>query len=244
MENTVRVSVTRTAVLTLALGLTAGAAQAQSVDEIVSRNIEAKGGAALLAATTSVRTVGTGNMQGAAVTVSSVSKRPSFFRNEMEMGGQKLVQGFDGTTLWVAAGNMPPQALPPGPQTESLKHSSQIDSPLLNYKEKGTKIDLGEPLTESGRTYHHLIVTPRTGPAMHYYIDSATNLESKMIIDVEDGGQKMKMEMRFSNFKAIDGRTVPFTVSQYVNGKEVGQMHFEKVEFNVPLDDSIFRMPK
>ena len=244
MENTVRVSVTRTAVLTLALGLTAGAAQAQSVDEIVSRNIEAKGGAALLAATTSVRTVGTGTMQGAAVTVSSVSKRPSFFRNEMEMGGQKLVQGFDGTTLWVAAGNMPPQALPPGPQTESLKHSSQIDSPLLNYKEKGTKIDLGEPLTENGRTLHHLIVTPRTGPAMHYYIDSATNLESKMIIDVEDGGQKMKMEMRFSNFKAIDGRTVPFTVSQYVNGKEVGQMHFEKVEFNVPLDDSIFRMPK
>ena len=244
MENTVRVSVTRTAVLTLALGLTAGAAQAQSVDEIVSRNIEAKGGAALLAATTSVRTVGTGTMQGAAVTVSSVSKRPSFFRNEMEMGGQKLVQGFDGTTLWVAAGNMPPQALPPGPQTESLKHSSQIDSPLLNYKEKGTKIDLGEPLTENGRTYHHLIVTPRTGPAMHYYIDSATNLESKMIIDVEDGGQKMKMEMRFSNFKAIDGRTVPFTVSQYVNGKEVGQMHFERVEFNVPLDDSIFRMPK
>ena len=197
MENTVRVSVTRTAVLTLALGLTAGAAQAQSVDEIVSRNIEAKGGAALLAATTSVRTVGTGNMQGAAVTVSSVSKRPSFFRNEMEMGGQKLVQGFDGTTLWVAAGNMPPQALPPGPQTESLKHSSQIDSPLLNYKEKGTKIDLGEPLTENGRTLHHLIVTPRTGPAMHYYIDSATNLESKMIIDVEDCGQKMKMEMRF-----------------------------------------------
>ena len=244
MENTVRVSVTRTAVLTLALGLTAGAAQAQTVGEIVSRNIEAKGGAALLAATTSVRTVGTGTMQGAAVTVSSVSKRPSFFRNEMEMGGQKLVQGFDGTTLWVAAGNMPPQALPPGPQTESLKHSSQIDSPLLNYKEKGTKIDLGEPLTENGRTYHHLIVTPRTGPAMHYYIDSATNLESKMIIDVEDGGQKMTMEMRFSNFKAIDGRTVPFTVSQYVNGKEVGQMHFERVEFNVPLDDSIFRMPK
>ena len=41
MENTVRVSVTRTAVLTLALGLTAGAAQAQSVDEIVSRLGEA-----------------------------------------------------------------------------------------------------------------------------------------------------------------------------------------------------------
>jgi outer membrane lipoprotein-sorting protein len=244
MEANVRFSVSRTAVLTVLLGLAAGAAQAQTVDEIVARNIEAKGGAALLAATTSVRTVGKGTMQGAQVSVSSASKRPSFFRNEMEMGGQKLVQGFDGSTLWMAAGNSPAQALPPGPQTESLKQSSQIDSPLLNYKEKGTKIELGDPAAEGGRRLHHLIVRPKTGPAMHYYIDAATNLEAKMVIDVEDNGQKMKMEMRFSNFKQIDGRTVPLTVSQFVNGQEVGQMQFEKVEFNVPLDESIFRMPK
>jgi hypothetical protein len=232
------------------LALCATAVQAQTVDEIVAKNIAAKGGADLLASTTSVRTLGKGMMQGAEVSVTSSTKRPYFVRNEMEMAGQKLVQGFDGTTLWMSMGNMPAQSLPPGPQTEALKTSSQIDSPLLNYKTKGTKIVLGEPETENGRKLHHLIVTPKTGPAMHYYIDAETNLESKMVIDIEEGqpadasGPRTRMEMRFSNFKEVEGRMVPFTVTQYVNGRQVGEMNYQTIEFNVPMDESMFRMPK
>ncbi|HEY0872381.1 MAG TPA: DUF4292 domain-containing protein [Vicinamibacterales bacterium] len=236
--------------VTVVLALSAGLVQAQTVDEIVAKNIAAKGGAELLAATTSVRTVGRGTMQvpgttqAAEVSVTTSSKRPYFVRNEMEMAGQKMVQGFDGTTLWMSVAGMPAQSLPPGPQTDAFKTSSQIDSPLLDYKAKGTKIELGEPETENGRTLHHLIVTPKTGPAMHYYIDPKTNLESKMVIDIDEGGQQVRMEMRFSDFKEVEGRMVPFTVTQFLNGQRVGQMNYEKVEFNVPMDESIFRMPK
>lgn len=226
------------------LVLSATVAHAQTVDEIIARNIAAKGGAELLAATNSVRTVGTGTMQGAEVTVTSSTKRPFFVRNEMEMAGLKRVQGFDGTNLWIAMGNMPAKSIPPGPQTEALKTSSQIDSPLLNYKAKGTKIQLGEPETEDGRKLHHLIVTPKTGPTMHYYIDAETNLESKMVIEAGEGGQNATMELRFSDYKTVDGRTVPFTTTQYVNGNQVVQMRLQKVEFNIPLDESLFRMPK
>jgi outer membrane lipoprotein-sorting protein len=233
----------RAAVVLLAL-LLGSPAHAQTVDDVIAKNIEAKGGAALLKSTTSVRTTGKGSMQGAEVSIVSSSKRPFFVRNEMEMAGQKIVQGFDGDTLWMSMGTMPPQALPPGPQSDVLKQSSQIDSPLLDYKAKGTSIELGEPATENGRKLHHLIVKPKTGPTMHYFIDSETNLESKMVIDVQDGGQNMTMEMRFSDFKTVEGRTIPFTVTQIVNGNQVGQMKFDKVEFNVPLDDAMFRMPK
>ena len=239
-----RFSVRRAALGLIALFLVSSPAQAQTVDEVIAKNIEAKGGAAVLKSTTSVRTTGKGSMQGAEVSITSSTKRPFFVRNEMEMAGQKIVQGFDGETLWMAMGTLPAQALPPGPQTDVLKQSSQIDSPLLDYQAKGTKIDLGEPATDNGRKQHHLIVKPKTGPTMHYFIDSETNLESRMVIDVEDGGQKMTMEMRFSDFKTIEGRTIPFTVTQIVNGNQVGQMKFEKVEFNVPLDDALFRMPK
>ena len=79
---------------------------------------------------------------------------------------------------------------------------------------------------------------------MHYYIDSVTNLESKMLIDVDENGQKTRMEMRFSDFKTVDGRKVPFTVTQLMNGKQVVQIKYTTVEFNVPIDDSLFRMPK
>ena len=36
---------------------------------------------------------------------------------------------------------------------------------------------------------------------------------------------------------------VPFTVTQFVNGKPVAEMNFEKIEFNVPIDDAVFKMP-
>ena len=219
-------------------------AQAPTVDQIVGKNMEAKGGVDALKATTSVRTIGKAQFQGAEVAVTRSTKRPHFMLNEMEMAGQKMVQGYDGDTIWVAMPGMPAQSLPPGPQADVLKQSSQIDSPLLDYKAKGTTIDLGEPATHDGRKQHHLIVKPKTGPTMHYYIDAETNLESRMAIDVEDGPQKMKMEMRFSDFKTVEGRTIPFTVTQFVNGEQVGQMKFEKIEFNVALDDAMFRMPK
>lgn len=221
----------------------APAVHAQTVDEIVAKNIQAKGGYELLKSTTSVRTTGSGTMQGAKVTIVTVTKRPFYVRNEMGLAGQKMVMGFDGETAWMAAGELPPQALPAGPQTESMKQNSQIDSPLFDYKAKGTKIELAEPLKEAGRTLHHLVVTPKGSPAMHYYLDAATGLEAKMIIDTEDNGQKIKMEMHFLDFKPVEGRMVPFTVAQFVNGNPVAEVKFQKIEFNVPLDDAIFRMP-
>ncbi|MBA2304255.1 MAG: hypothetical protein H0W08_16710 [Acidobacteria bacterium] len=243
----IRALIPRAATVAATLSLATSIVQAQTVaevDEIVARNIAAKGGAATLKSTTSVRTTGRGTMQGAEMSVVSANKRPFFMRNEMEMAGQKVIQGFDGEKVWMAMGDEPPRTLPPGPQTETTKRTSQIDSPLLDYKTNGTKIDLGEPLTEAGRKLHHLVVTPKTGPAMHFYLDAATGLEAKMIIDVEENGQKTRMELQFSDYKTVEGRTVPFTVKQFVNGNQVGQMKYEKVEFNVPLDDAIFRMPK
>lgn len=238
-------------IATLALGVPASA---QTVDEIVARNLQAKGGEALLRSTTSVRTSGTGTMQGQKVTVRTTTKRPSMMRNEMSItmpGGtgekppsQTIIQAFDGENLWMQMGSMPPQTLPAGEQVEAVRRTSQIDSPLLDYKSKGTAITLGEPSTEGGRKLHHLVVTPKGAPPMHYYIDAATNLESRMVIDVDQGGQKMRMEMRFGDFKTIDGRTVPMTITQFMNGTQLGQIRFDSVEFNVPVDDQLFRLPK
>lgn len=225
---------------------------AQTIEELVSRNLEAKGGAALLKQTDTVRTSARATQQGREVTIVTITKRPSFFRQEITLNQaqgqqgapQKIVQAFDGQTVWMSMGGMPAQALPPGPQTDAMKRTSHIDSPLLDYKEKGTRVERGEPLTEEGRTLHHLIVTPSNAPAMHYYIDPATFLEAKMVIDVEDRDQKSRMEMRFSDFRKVDGRTVPFAVDQFVNGSKMGEVRFDKIEFNVPVDDAVFRMPR
>ena len=224
------------------------AAAAQTAEEIVARNIEAKGGYELLRRTASVRATARGTMRGQPVTTVTMSKRPFLMRSEMTVdaptGRQKMVRGFDGETAWMAFGDGAAKALPAGPQTESLKTTSQIDSPLLDYKEKGLSVVLGEPVTDGGKKFHHLVVTPKDGPPMHYLIDPTTYLESRMILDVDQGGQQVRMEMRFDDYRKVEGRTVPFALTQVVDGAPLMRLTFDKVEFDVVIDDALFKMPR
>jgi outer membrane lipoprotein-sorting protein len=222
----------------------ASPASAQSVDEIIAKNLAAKGGVALLKQTISVRTIAKAVTPNGDVTITSVSKRPNLMRNEITGAGQSFVIGFDGTTAWVAPQGLPAKAMPAGPQTEIMKQTSQIDSPLLDYQAKGMKAELVGTESEGERKLHHLVLTPKTGPRMHYFIDAATGLESRLLIESNEGGQMTRMEIRFADYRTVDGRTVPFSTTQVVNGNEAGQITFESVEFNVPLDDSMFRMSK
>jgi outer membrane lipoprotein-sorting protein len=187
---------------------------------------------------------GTATVQGTLVPITTVSKRPNLMRNEMEMGGQKLVQAFDGTSMWMLIPGMPAQEVPSGPQTEVLKRHSQFDPVFIDYKEKGHKIELQGKESDGGKEVYHLVVTPKDGPVAHYYIDIATGLETKTVTDIDDPAMKGKIETRMSDYRSVEGRMVPFTMTQVVNGTTVAEMKFEKVEFNVALDDTLFKMPK
>jgi outer membrane lipoprotein-sorting protein len=228
----------------LALLIATPVATAQTEDAIVAKIIEAKGGLEKLKGTNSVRMAGTATMQGTPVPIVSVSKRPNLMRNEMEVAGQKMVQGFDGTTMWVAMAGMPAQELPPGPQTEMLKSNSQFDSVFIDWKEKGHKIELKGSESDGGKELHHLIVKPKEGPVVHYYIDAATGLETKTVMEIEDPTMKGQLETRMSDYRNVDGRMIPFVMTRFLNGSPIGDMKFDKVEFNVPLDDTLFKMPK
>ena len=219
-------------------------AYAQTVDDIVAKNLEAKGGVQRLRETTSVRLTGVVTLQGQTGPTLTVSKRPNMRRNEITIGGQKLVQGYDGTTLWMQTPGAPPQELPSGPQADMMKRNFEFDSAFLDWQKKGHKIELKEKVTEGGKELFHLILTQRDAPPLHYYLDAATGLEVKTVMEIDDPAVKGKMETRFSDYRAIEGRMVPFTMTQTLNGEQVAQMRLDKVEFNVPLEDTLFKMSK
>ena len=219
-----------------------GVASAQTAEEIVARNLEAKGGLERLRQTTSVRITGTMAVQGAKGSTVTMSKRPNLFRREMDVAGQKMVQGYDGTTLWMRMGAMAAQEMPPGPQTEALKRNVDFDSAFVDWEKKGHKIDYKGKVTEAGAEYYHLVFTPKEGPAITYYIDPTTGLEAKTVM--EDPATKGKMETRLSDYRNIEGRMIPFVMTNVVNGTQVAQIRLDRIEFNVPLDEALFRMPK
>lgn len=230
-------------ILAVAFAFAVPSVHAQTVDEILAKNIQAKGGVEKLKDTNSVRMTGKANVQGMDVPITSSVKRPFYMHNEMDMGGQKMVQGFDGTNMWVAMAGMPPQQVPGGPQIEAMKQNSTFDPIFLDYKTKGHKIELVGKETDAGKSVNHLLVTTKDGMVFHYYLDAETGLETRFTTTAEmQPGQKAEIETRMSDYRAIEGRTLPFTITQMVNGNQVVQMKYEKIEFNVPMDDALFKM--
>jgi len=239
-----RRSLSCAAALAVALVFVAPAAHAQTLDEIIAKNIQAKGGVEKLKETTSVRMTGLATLQGMDVPITSSVKRPYYMNNVMEMQGQKMVQGFDGTTMWMSMAGMPAQEIPAGPQVDAMKQNSTFDPIFLDYKTKGHQVELVGKETDGDKAVHHLIVKTKEGLTFHYYLDSATGLETKFTTSVDAQGQKMQIETRLSDYRTVDGRTLPFKIAQIVNGTTAVNLKYDKIEFNVPMDDAMFKMPK
>ena len=128
--------------------LAAGAVQAQTLDEIIAKNLKSKGGLEKIRATNSVKMTGKVAADGKDITMTIWAKRPNMMRREYTVDGQTMVNAFDGTTLWVSAGTAPPQPMP-GPQAAYAKQESEFDSVFVDYKEKGHAIEfLGKETTE------------------------------------------------------------------------------------------------
>ncbi len=213
-----------------------------SVDEIVAMNLQARGGVDLLRSTESMKMSGTITSPTGPAKMTIWMKRPNRKRTETEFGGQKSVVAFDGTTAWGAMGSMPPQVIPPSPQLDEAKSRSDLDPALLDYREKGRRVELVRREKADGHDVFHLRITDK-GQVTDYYVDAATGLERKMMNRISDGRNEAQMELRFSDFRDVQGRMVPFTVQQVVDGKPVAQTKLDSVEFNIPIDEGMFRMP-
>jgi hypothetical protein len=213
-----------------------------TVEDVVALNLKARGGVDLLRATESMKMVGTVTSPVGQAKMTNWVMRPNRKRTETDFGGQKNVEAFDGTTAWVSIGGLPPQVMPPSPQLDEAKKRSEIDPPLLDYKERGRSVTLAGREKVDGADVYHLRITDG-GQVTHYYIDAATGLERKISNRISDGRISAQVELRFSDFREVQGRMVPFRIQQVVDGKPLAETRLESIEFNIPIDEKMFRMP-
>lgn len=236
---------TLSALLTLAvLGACPGVGSAQTVDDIVAKNIKARGGIDKFKSVNSMKINATVTAQGMKLPVTIYSKRPNMMREETDMQGQKMVRAFDGTTAWTINPMMggAPQALT-GSAANMAMDSADLEGPLVDYKQKGHTVEFVGNEKLDGKDVHHLKITRKTGTVQHLYLDAETGLEKKTIITLEQGGMKMDLEIQLADFKSVDGLMMPSGTRQLMDGNEVAQVTVDKIELNPQIDDSIFKMP-
>lgn len=234
-----------TSSLVVLLTAVASPALGQTVDDIVAKNLKAKGGVEALKSTNTVRMTGklTAPNAPAEMAMVMIAKRPNLVRREMTLNGMTTVFATDGSTVWAKQGSGPTMPIT-GSQADQVKQGAEFDSVFLNYKEKGHTVELVGNETLKGVPVHHLKVVRKDGLIQDYYLDAQTGLETKMTMDTEQAGVKLKVDTELSDYRDVGGRMVPFKMQQFTNGTTAALITFDKIEFNVPVDDALFQAAK
>ena len=227
----------------------AGQGTELTVDQIVQKHTEALGGADKLKAIQNVTMSGKASLMGGQIEAPIVMKikRPTSMRMEITVQDKVVVQAFDGTTGWIVnplLGSDDPQKSSEEDAKAARDDADFIDGSLVDYKAKGSTIELAGKEDVGGTQAYKLKVTKKAGNVDYDFLDAKTFLPIKSTGKRQQNGKEIEFESTPGNFKPVNGVMMPFTLSQKVNGRSQLELTVEKVEVNTPMDDSVFKMPE
>lgn len=243
----------------LALPLAAPATFAQeaaaedtlTAEELVEKNLEAKGGRERIGAVDSARLQGTMTMQGPTGEMSAPFamewKAPEMARVEFTLQGMTMVQAFDGENGWMINPFMGKAAAEKmsAEDAEMFREMADFHGPLFDYEEKGNTVEyLGEEDVEGTPTYK-LLVTRRSGEQTTLYLDQEYFLEIRGEGTRTVRGQEIESTTSVGDYKEVDGLVLAHSMDMQGAGGPGGMnITFETVELNVDLPDDRFTMPE
>ena len=226
--------------------VTAGVTCAQTVDEIIAKNIQARGGLEKLKAVKSLRTTVKFSDGSFRAQFRQENKRPEKVREEFIVQGMAQIQAYDGKAGWQISpfgGRKDPDLLSQD-DVKSLIVDGDIDGPLVDYKEKGHKAELVGHDSMEGTDCFKIKVSMKNGDTRYYYLDTDSYLELKIEVQTTIRGALQESEMYYGDYEQVNGIYYPFAVEQAQKGSSSRQQFsVEKIEQNVELDDARFAMP-
>ena len=222
-------------------------APAQNVDDIIAKNIKARGGLEKLKAVKSVRM--TGHMSvgpGTEAPMVIEMKRPDKLRLDITVQGMTLTQAYDGKTGWQInpfAGSKNAEAM----SAEELKEAAEqadMDGPLVDWKAKGHKVELVGREKVEGTDVYKLKVTLRNGNVQFMFLDADSYLDIKGEAKRSVRGTEVESEQTIGDYKEVGGLMIPHSFEGGAKGKpEKQKITVEKIELDVPIEDARFAMP-
>jgi hypothetical protein len=229
------------------LALFAMPASAQTVDEIIAHYIKTIGGMEKIQAVSTLRRSGkyTGGGGFEAVVVQE-NKRGTSVREEFSLQGMTEINAYDGKTGWkIEPWNGKKDAESLGEEEmKSILEDSDFDGPLINYKQKGNKVEFVGMDQFEGTDTFKLKVTIANGDVYFYYLDSDYYVPIKIDTKRVIRGAEREYETALGDYKEVAGWFLPYSIETNTKGsQDKSKVVYDKIEANVPIDDARFRMP-
>jgi hypothetical protein len=220
---------------------------AQTAEEIIAKYVKTIGGAEKIEAIKTLRRTGkfTGGGGFEAVVIRE-NKRPQMARQEFTIQGMTGVTAYDGKTGWKIepwGGKKDPEALGEE-EMKGIQEDADFDGPLVNYQQKGNKVEFVGAEPVEGTDAFKLKVTLKNGDVRYYFMDTdyyvPIKIESKRMVR----GAEREFETSLGDYKEVAGVYLPHSIESGLKGNpNKSQITFEKIEANVALDDSRFKQP-
>jgi len=235
-------------VLVLAgLAIVAAPLSAQTVDSILAKYVQTIGGTARIQAVQSLRRTGryTGGGGFEAVVVEE-NKRPNRVRQEFSLQGMTGINAYDGATGWKIEpwqGKKDPEALSEEEMRDIIEESD-FDGPLINYQQKGNRVEFVGMDQVEGTDALKLKVTLANGDVRYFYLDTdyyvPIRIETKRMIR----GAEQEFETSLGDYKEVAGWYLPHSFETGPRGSDnKSKITFDKIEANVTIDDRRFQRP-
>ncbi len=235
------------ALLSVAALLSLPVPGAETVDEIIAKNIAARGGMDKLKAVQAIRATGRITFgQGLEAPFTLELKRTNKIRLEFTVQGLTGVQAYDGKMGWQImpfTGKKDPEPTA-GEDLKAAEEQADIDGPLVDYKAKGHQVELiGKEKVEGTDTYK-LKITLKNGNVRYDYLDTDTHLQIKGESKRMVRGNEVELEESIGDYKPVGGVMFPHAFESGPKGSQQRQkIIVEKVELNPAIDDARFVIP-
>jgi len=233
-------------------GLVASA-QAQTADDLIAKNLAARGGADRLAAIHTIVSRGELRFPGDfkltySETRSRVGGKPAdcAVRIEAALEGLALIQAYDGTSGWRVnpfEGRKDAEHMG-ADETRELADEASIDGALLAARTRGSQVDYLGREDIDGTDAYKLRVTQTDGTVFTYYLDPDAYLEIKVLERRSIRGAEKETETDYGDYERVAGVYFPFAISsgpKDSTDKEV--ITIDSAEANVAVAPDMFAMP-
>lgn len=231
----------------LALGLASVIASAQTADEVISKNLAARGGLDRILAIKTLRMKGKQHAGEMTIDVGMEASTPNLVRQTFTIQGMTAISAYDGSSGWKISpfeGRKDPELLGED-ELRGLAEEADFYGPLVNYREKGNTVEYLGHESVDGDDALRLKVTFKNGDVFNYYFDPDTY----MIIRLERmqfiRGAVRESLTDYGSYKKVAGVYFPFSIEQgsKQNPGFRAKTVVESMDANVPVPVSDFRMP-
>jgi hypothetical protein len=195
-----------------------------------------------LATVTSIKITGKMSAMGMEMPMVMLMKNPNKIKLTYSFNGQDMVSVFDGQKGYMMnpmTGSSDPVELT-GDQLTQVQKNNVFKNELLGYFKNGQLTLVGQ---ENVNDKPAIKLKANVGSSPVYmFLDKGSYMLVKISTTMDQMGTSMNVDSYMTDYVNIDGVVLPKKTTAMANGMEAAVITFDKIEVNIPMEDSVFKV--